>query len=707
MQSSFETVKDTSELENFLKDKYGGNTGHRRQRSVPHFETELPSNVNGRAAFVEQKKSMNDTSRILKARFPDFEMIREAEIGTKDGLHAKVMNDHLNIQTAFKETESLLSLPDEYSRANGEKINMATTQILGKRTDCVQSPSKSGNEHEKKRLEAVTQDDGHGNIGANAGGSTRSLGGQTLPLLHCKDSTDNLRLESPYSKRGVFGKNHQEGLFPFGNWSPILAAAYWPMAKKNILGFHLPGSPARCPTHITSEANGNNSHVECSEKPGRPPSYDDMVQWCVHLKRTLSKRHVPLTIDEAVNLVNDTEFHQGILKDARSKILVASTLRKRVLGLYGLTWSQIATAHDPESSKVTSDPSILAASDKMFRKHGLNSYGYSGENASQIPCFVPRVNIRDGTGGAATNLSAEVEGKREPETLVKIRNEAEKYHMDTFAVDKPADPPMGSKESVNPTTWQIGKSPICLSSSLPHISSPLKDLLDKAKTSFLASEEVAKILEEGAGDKLPLSETVGYHPPSGCMYIFDRSKTIRFRSDGYEWTKRETHAKRKLANNRKLNCYYSGGPNDKLQRRCYWILEGNGTKEDFEKKLTNLVFVHYLDAAKEGKNMKKLDLMVESSLNCATGNNNSQPLSVMQLISDVDLLDSESMFNSLCSFHRLKGLSKEECTNLCRMWMENKLDEKQKRQMFVFIKNNAEDTEAVVHWLKKICAETY
>jgi hypothetical protein len=41
------------------------------------------------------------------------------------------------------------------------------------------------------------------------------------------------------------------------------------------------------------------------------------------------------------------------------------------------------------------------------------------------------------------------------------------------------------------------------------------------------------------------------------------------------------------------------------------------------------------------------------------------------------------------------------------MWMENRLDENQKRQMFVFIKNNAEDTEAVLHWLKKICDETH
>lgn len=33
------------------------------------------------------------------------------------------------------------------------------------------------------------------------------------------------------------------------------------------------------------------------DRPGRPPSYDDMVRWCVDLKRCLWQRHVPLTIE--------------------------------------------------------------------------------------------------------------------------------------------------------------------------------------------------------------------------------------------------------------------------------------------------------------------------------------------------------------------------------------------------------------------------
>jgi hypothetical protein len=314
--------------------------------------------------------------------------------------------------------------------------------------------------------------------------------------------------------------------------------------------------------------------------------------------------------------------------------------------------------------------------------------------------------VKDDASGAATALSAEVQDNREAKTLQSMRSKATTHHLDTFSHDKQADPPMGSKGSINQSFWQNDMGPVCLTSSLPYISGSVKDLLDKAKTNFLSSEEVAKLLLYGARDNLPLSEKVGYQPSSGSMYIFDRSKTTRFRCDGYEWTKRETHAKRKISNSRKINCYYAGGQNDRIQRRCYWILKENSTKEDFENKLANLVFVHYLDTTKEANTIPKLDHMVDFNLNHGTGNN-APPLSVKQLISDVDLLDSESMFNSLCSFHRLEGMSKDDCTTLCRMWMENRLDENQKRQMFVFIKNNAEDTEAVLHWLKKICDETH
>jgi hypothetical protein len=68
--------------------------------------------------------------------------------------------------------------------------------------------------------------------------------------------------------------------------------------------------------------------------PGRPPTFDDMTQWCVGLKRLLWQRHgILITMPEAVIQVNK---HFPI-KSYKTKdgldinmVLVKSTLRKRV-----------------------------------------------------------------------------------------------------------------------------------------------------------------------------------------------------------------------------------------------------------------------------------------------------------------------------------------------------------------------------------------
>jgi hypothetical protein len=66
-------------------------------------------------------------------------------------------------------------------------------------------------------------------------------------------------------------------------------------------------------------------------KAGRPPTFDDMVEWCIRLKRLMWQRHGTLiTTQEAVTQVNKhfpLRTHES--KDVK-RVLVESTLRKRV-----------------------------------------------------------------------------------------------------------------------------------------------------------------------------------------------------------------------------------------------------------------------------------------------------------------------------------------------------------------------------------------
>jgi hypothetical protein len=66
----------------------------------------------------------------------------------------------------------------------------------------------------------------------------------------------------------------------------------------------------------------------------------------------------------------------------------------------------------------------------------------------------------------------------------------------------------------------------------------------------------------------------------------------------------------------------------------------------------------------------------------------------------VDTTDSDGMFGAMCDLHHVAGVSKQECAAICRLWLENVLDENQKKQLFMYIKANIKEEDLVADWVK-------
>jgi hypothetical protein len=312
-------------------------------------------------------------------------------------------------------------------------------------------------------------------------------------------------------------------------------------------------------------------------KPGRPPSYDAMVRWCVDLKRILFQKKLNLTIDEAIALVNDSSVYACGPKTAHTKSLVASTLRKRVLGIYGITWSQVATTTDIDVNKEIKDKSIISAATSVLNRHGLNLSG--------------RLISAEADRGNSSNLSEQnTSSSRLCEQDIdrsSIGFETESYKCTHGQVSNPAH---GEKNDA------ILSATHCLDGRLTEISDTIKNIIEKARIQFLNFEEVAIIIKDAAQGRLPVSLQVNYKPKSGTLYLINRSKVAKFRCDGYEFKKRETHARKMLSSNERLNCYYAGGSKDKMQRRCYWLISDDceASKDPYDTQPKDLVLIHYM-----------------------------------------------------------------------------------------------------------------
>ena len=159
------------------------------------------------------------------------------------------------------------------------------------------------------------------------------------------------------------------GLFPGMQLAGPAPTFNEQLAAFGIAAFNQPNAPGVAP----AQEGGEGSKYSQGDRPGRPPSYDEMVKWCVNLKRCLWQRHVPLTIEEAVHMVNDPSLCvRPPALEGKSKVLVASTLRKRVLGIYRITWSQVASDSDPGLHEEISDASVLAAAAMKLKRHGMD-----------------------------------------------------------------------------------------------------------------------------------------------------------------------------------------------------------------------------------------------------------------------------------------------------------------------------------------------
>uniref|UniRef100_A0A061R9Y9 Cg-1-domain-containing protein n=1 Tax=Tetraselmis sp. GSL018 TaxID=582737 RepID=A0A061R9Y9_9CHLO len=128
----------------------------------------------------------------------------------------------------------------------------------------------------------------------------------------------------------------------------------------------------------------------------------------------------------------------------------------------------------------------------------------------------------------------------------------------------------------------------------------VREALQKSSERWLRNTEVKDILLNYNSYGFPVSVEPPVQPPGGTIFLFDRKQVRFFRKDGHNWRKkqdgktvRETHEKLKVDNQDVLNCYYAHAEeqedNFQLQRRCYWLLEGE----------SNLVLVHYLNVPAE------------------------------------------------------------------------------------------------------------
>jgi len=130
-------------------------------------------------------------------------------------------------------------------------------------------------------------------------------------------------------------------------------------------------------------------------------------------------------------------------------------------------------------------------------------------------------------------------------------------------------------------------------------------VVKKAGDKWLKNTEVVDILNHYSQYGFPVSTEAPATPTGGTLFLFHRKQVRFFRKDGHNWRKkpdgktvRETHEKLKVDNQDILNCYYAHAEEPdgefQLQRRCYWLLEGD----------INIVLVHYLKIPAEALRAK-------------------------------------------------------------------------------------------------------
>ena len=615
---------------------------------------------------------------------------------------------------------------------------------------------------------------------------------------------------------------------------------------------------------------GGTSSRLAADRPGRPPSYDDMVRWCVSLKRCLWQHQITLTIEEAVQMVNDPDIcpHPPNM-EGKAKILVASTLRKRVLGIFKMTWSQVATDADADAHQSIDEPTVLGAvAIKLRRLEEGDGNGIGHCTGTFMRTNAQPHNIPITAGVHVTPMSGfDFTQHQQPRSEVNGYEATENEDTGVSredagdALDRSyADTPVGMETSIGerergegesvpvlPVAHVVGVTHLLTSTSAPNLPPKIKEILDKGGESALNPEDVYALLSQATALHLPLSTRPAEHPSAGSMFLFSRKVTGRFRQDGYDWKRRESCSKFKVSEDTKIVCYYVGGGNDPVHRRCYWLAHPTSSND--------LVLVHYvppttanlawassdavttppdhpsgsdaaaaaaaavvatieqppanpplpppplammnmpmhpppltevingmtgveievreiepgaaMDGGEPPTAQQLLSMLppfpsvpisagfdaqqlmaswgaaaqaaaaaaVERQLQQPAGQPPGQPAALPPLPSidalhqafpsqppsptgspggskgaakmkfkgrlhAMDTSNPDAMFSVMCDLHQVEGISKEDCATVCRLWMENALDDVQKKQLVTFIRANIEDEKMVADWVQ-------
>lgn len=697
LRGVLDSIQTAEELENVLKERYGVGSMSKKSRTIMGV---VPS-----CQIPARKKSSDDgiplpTTTAGSDSPADLAGLLYIGAGLKDPCQSSqpmlFEGQHLNQDR--EDTAAAVS--------NGAKSEPERRKSEGKTVHVGESPANETNSLQENSKALHNSSEGRAILETND--ETKVENSHTKPLPPMQNTWDAIL--SSHMWRVPFG--HFQGGDPpaVSTVSTLLppvpplnaTAMLFPMAGdlRNVVSSFGNGTALELPAlGITATGKGAGDDGQRMSKyhgdrPGRPPSYDDMVVWCVQLKRCLWRRHVPLTIEEAVAMVNDAyplAKHPSIKTEGKGKSLVASTLRKRVLGIFKLTWSQVATDADPGSNDEIIDPSVLAAASIKLKRQGMD------------PLHTHCVNRN-------INLTMPKAAGQQLQAPPPLHSTAEAMHNVVEGNGRIHPPDLGGKNK-----GDLGPKPL---DSRMLLSAPahVHEIIKKGYSQNLTTDEAYDLLSNGKIYGLPLCSRPDHKPEAGSMYLFDRKFTPGFRCDGYDFVRRETHAKRKVGDEVKLNCYYAGGLEDPIQRRCYWLLDENvGEKRGVSE---DLVLVHYLDPRGPGNPGRDGD-DVHQQLNpqapvhgaeinaqgvgqASAAERQAGHEGALDRFATANVSDPDSMFDAMCTLHNVSGISKQEQATICRLWMDNVLDDVQKKQLFMYIKANLKDQDAVADWVKGV-----
>ena len=585
-------IRTAFELENFLKDRYSGNS---QKKSRVNDESK------GRRSWHEDQGQTNEISFKI---YRELEGIVDSYVSTQT---AKSLNEFASHQNA--------SVVDPLKGAQHDVTNKSLAGSLGRNyssnaTEKSDAPTRASNVDAKGKQQLPRSVEyGNGHFMEYGMGLPWTMLQNPSTVADNSNGIMTTGVKSDVGRSVISGNavNHVLGPFASGDmWIQsymkfLNSASNMEESRKNSLkapvkqelnaekdGHKKPVARIEEQAIMTQDVPRGDTGVE---RPGRPPSYDEMVKWCVDLKRFLSQKDVMLTIEDVIPLVNNNLIYQTGTQANHRKLLVGSTLRKRVMGIYGITWSQVATSEDKDLHKKIANPDIMHAAKILMERKGFNANGRTA-GMSDEPNKEQSIAFED------------THSPGDDDTDNKVGKDQQQGTRQG-----------GSQESkTQNNTKDRRETTICVPQNIPE-SPELSHIIRKSKHQFLAFEEVALLLKSASQGILPVSLQVNYRPCSGTLYLINRSKVAKFRCDGYHFRKRETHTRKLLSSKEKLNCYYAGGPGDEIQRRSYWLLiESNEEAENSSNRLQDIVLIHYMERKSPDGDDEMTKLMFEKSL---------------------------------------------------------------------------------------------